>query len=694
MRKMRQRMISAMLCLAMVLSLFSTQEIYAKSTLDSELTRIKSYQLVKTSCFRNLNKKVTAGEYYDTMIGLLKKIDKKKVSDYKSYFKKNFDRSAKIKQCDAMFMAYLAMFVTGYTYVWTDNWDAVFEANQNGFDGGVQDIYSKKINDLETYKDSGIGWGLETRAYFATTQAMSPIVGKAIFDIDAGKKSAKFSAKPCTNEIMIRSVGRLYEYLSPQKALTKAKTNQSIEKAVNQKIKAILENTDDIQCKGTVYYVSNDGDDSNDGKSPETAWKTLEQVKDATLQKNDTVLFRRGDVFRGSIWAKEGVSYGAYGTGSKPVIQVSPYDGADPTKWKLYYSGSKGEKIWKYTEKTLAIGNIFFDGYSSYALKYSPYYYKGSYYVADGSNTVKFNVKKHLKNLEFFTSADKYCEQDADAMGDLYLRCDKGNPGKIYKQIEFAINHPAVFDANGCSYKNLCFYSGQALTLYHTGHDHLTYENCEVAYMGGCVCGYDDVGFPLNGGDGMTMGGNYNTAKNNYVHDCMDHGCTLELTPDEQGTVGFTMNVFSGNVIENCNGGFLFANWFCSDAKNGPKFNNITISDNYVVRCGYGFGETINRVRQNEDRIAAIDNGGNHTYVKYNNVKVTNNTFYLSKYALVNTYSDGKEQITYDGNVYANYGLFYRHRDQKQKWTSFYGRDTMSKAKKLINDKHAKFILL
>ena len=43
----------------------------------------------------------------------------------------------------------------------------------------------------------------------------------------------------------------------------------------------------DIICSESVYdkskktfYVSNSGDDSNDGLSPETAWKTLDKIND------------------------------------------------------------------------------------------------------------------------------------------------------------------------------------------------------------------------------------------------------------------------------------------------------------------------------------------------------------------------------------------------------------------------------
>ena len=74
-----------------------------------------------------------------------------------------------------------------------------------------------------------------------------------------------------------------------------------------------------------TYYVSSSvGDDANDGLSPETAWKTLEQVT-AQIEDGDTILLKRGDTFRGFIKAykDEDVIIGAYGSGANPVLKGS-----------------------------------------------------------------------------------------------------------------------------------------------------------------------------------------------------------------------------------------------------------------------------------------------------------------------------------------------------------------------------------
>lgn len=80
------------------------------------------------------------------------------------------------------------------------------------------------------------------------------------------------------------------------------------------------------QATGVVYYVSNDGNDENDGLTPETAWQTLDHVSNQTFQPGDSILFKRGDTWRESLVVtslgtpEAWITYGAYGTGHKPRI--------------------------------------------------------------------------------------------------------------------------------------------------------------------------------------------------------------------------------------------------------------------------------------------------------------------------------------------------------------------------------------
>ena len=81
-------------------------------------------------------------------------------------------------------------------------------------------------------------------------------------------------------------------------------------------------NTDLSSVSGTVYYVSEDGADYNDGMSDVYAWKTVSKINSANLSAGDAVLFKRGDMFRGNVTAVSGVTYGCYGDESlpKPII--------------------------------------------------------------------------------------------------------------------------------------------------------------------------------------------------------------------------------------------------------------------------------------------------------------------------------------------------------------------------------------
>ncbi len=86
---------------------------------------------------------------------------------------------------------------------------------------------------------------------------------------------------------------------------------------------------DRITVKKTsdVYHVStSDGDDSNDGFSPQSPWKSLDRVNQAVLAPGDQILFKSGDTFLGQLnvdhsgTAENPIIFGRYGTGDKPKI--------------------------------------------------------------------------------------------------------------------------------------------------------------------------------------------------------------------------------------------------------------------------------------------------------------------------------------------------------------------------------------
>src|ERR1035437_4204072 len=81
-------------------------------------------------------------------------------------------------------------------------------------------------------------------------------------------------------------------------------------------------------ASATDYYISSSGNDSNNGLSSSTPWKTITKVNSSfsTLKPGDRILFNRGDTFYGTLIVTASgspgnpITIGAYGTGETPII--------------------------------------------------------------------------------------------------------------------------------------------------------------------------------------------------------------------------------------------------------------------------------------------------------------------------------------------------------------------------------------
>jgi hypothetical protein len=76
-----------------------------------------------------------------------------------------------------------------------------------------------------------------------------------------------------------------------------------------------------ISLSARTFYLSNAGSDSNTGTDEEHAWRSIGKLYTVSLQAGDEILFRRGDVWREFLNAPvSGLTFGAYGTGARPII--------------------------------------------------------------------------------------------------------------------------------------------------------------------------------------------------------------------------------------------------------------------------------------------------------------------------------------------------------------------------------------
>ena len=380
-----------------------------------------------------------------------------------------------------------------------------------------------------------------------------------------------------------------------------------------------------IPSGAVVYYVANDGSDTNDGRSDQAPFKTIEKVNSVLSRYgsgNQTavyVCFKRGDVWRGErLDACDNLTVTAYGTGAKPVIMGSPENGggsANASKWV-----EVEPNIWRYegSQNWGDVGNIVFNDGEGYAKKIIQLYVKNSgsssYRITDYTNgngqQYVFNSYTDLKNdLDFYH--DKDFDGGSGATGYLYIYSTI-NPALRFESIEFA-PHVNLLYIRGTAgndkivIDNICFkYSGgHAISAQGVDTDSVTdftVQNCEFGWIGGSiqtrikasVIGTEDVVYDVRYGNAIEIYGACDgfTVKNNYIYQVFDAGITVQKTMSSgDGDYSQKNVLWTQNVIENCN---YSVEYFLTKIPNGNDsiMSNFQITDNLMWNSGTGFCET------------------------------------------------------------------------------------------------------
>ncbi len=326
-----------------------------------------------------------------------------------------------------------------------------------------------------------------------------------------------------------------------------------------------------------TFYVSNSGDDSNDGLSPETAWKTLDKINDPeSVCENCNILFERGGLWRGVIRVPHsGITYSAYGVGMKPRFYGSRRNYAHPSLWQK----SEYENVWYTTECTRNVGMIAIN-HSDVIGKYD-----------------EIMCYRHVVGLDGYEGPWQL-NKEFDFYGHLdeaitYLYCDKGNPGEIYDSIElgefYCLVTPSANAKRDLVFDNLClkFVGCHAIAELHT-RENVTVQNCIFAYLGGSI---------LDGHAGARVSGYGNAVETcacngfyingNWIYQIYDTAITHQCSA---GDHDYDMNdvEYVGNLCELCHWSIEFYNI----PKEGTKrtVSNTNIHHNILRRGGFGWG--------------------------------------------------------------------------------------------------------
>lgn len=268
---------------------------------------------------------------------------------------------------------------------------------------------------------------------------------------------------------------------------------------------------------GTTYYVSTlHGKDSNDGKSEETPFYSLQKINELTLEPGDKILLESGSVFTngylhlyGQSGSKEApIVIDKYGTGAKPVIDTN------------------GQGVW----------------YQNYGkeLDNSSHKYQG--YVS--SSILLYDTEYiEINNLEIVNKAPAidtvYNATDVmNRTGVAAVAQDKGTIDHIY------LNGLYVHDVIGNVYDKHMNNGGIYFTVFQphdeaateiSRYNDVTIENCTVENVNrwGIAVGYtayhSQFGYnvPIDDTKIATYGSTNVVVRNNYVKDAGGDAITM-----------------------------------------------------------------------------------------------------------------------------------------------------------------------
>lgn len=365
--------------------------------------------------------------------------------------------------------------------------------------------------------------------------------------------------------------------------------------AANEMRTAIRSSTDNLQSEGRVFYVSDAGNDSNSGTSINDPIKTIDRLKQLSLSSGDTVLFKRGSVFRinSRYDAVAGVKYGAYGDGEKPRIYGSEKNYADSL-----WSATEYNNVWKFplSKVVPTSGDV---------------------------GLIVFNCNQFVGTKQYYIEAlkeDGYFYYDYDEQA-VYLYCSQGNPSDVYSDIEIGRKMNMILPASGVTIDNIgLFYTGAHAIACTENTSNLKITNCEIGWIGGSS--HMDTRY----GNGIQL---WNGCQNIeitgcYIYQVFDAAITFQ--GDNLQSEYKNINI-RNNLIEYCSWSFEWWNGYENPyvyslnlCDNG-EISDITVDSNIMRFEGYGWSRATRKP-------ATIQGPwGVRTYKNISDFVVSNNIF-------------------------------------------------------------------
>lgn len=162
-----------------------------------------------------------------------------------------------------------------------------------------------------------------------------------------------------------------------------------------------------LTSQATTYYFSQSGSDSNNGLSEFSPKKTITHLNTLTLLAGDNVLFKKGDTWTGEtiVINDSGVSgspitFGAYGTGTNPIITGF----TSVTAWT-----NLGSNIWESTSAVSSLSDckmVTINGVNTPMGRYPNYNSTDGGFLTFQSHTVTSITSSSLSGTPNWTGAE------------------------------------------------------------------------------------------------------------------------------------------------------------------------------------------------------------------------------------------------------------------------------------------------
>ncbi len=414
------------------------------------------------------------------------------------------------------------------------------------------------------------------------------------------------------------------------------------------------------------FYVSSiNGDDSNKGTSPDKPLKTLEALWEvkaggaaiiSKAKEGDGVFLERGSTWyhdryldnsRISLVTTKNVSYGAYGTGPKPVISGAiEFDNGvgswQKTEYENIYVLDKIDNDPAWCGEKSEVGNIIFNDGEYFGVRIKstdegdPFGEGKTAYcwLTVGSGTEPVLVSN---GKEMFVSGGTTCGNIGEALnndleyfhdyksGKLYLYSKDGNPAERFDDIKCSKSGYIVKAEQGTTFDNIAIkYSGRyGIT---GGRADFTMTNCEIGYIFGC---FVETGMEIYGSsDNIRI-------LNCYVHDvggsltCQNGGSESGSKGQNISNIEYGYNVIVSSITgcENWNGiGNLDENGYSRD-----KMINQHIHDNIFAYMGYSKTKTAVPAARSEVVSSSIYMEGENCIFENNTIMYAASSIYKAQ---------------------------------------------------------------